>query len=75
MTCAYHPNMWIDRPLIIADSHFENNIAEISASSVAVHNRNLTIRDTQFVGNAGTAVLFETTSITGEDQLVVRLVP
>lgn len=60
-----------DRPLVIESSVFEGNIAYTSSSCIAVRDRNMTIRSSQFTGNEGTPVLFESSSSIGEHQLVV----
>lgn len=61
-----------DNLLTIEGSSFEGNYAESGASSVAVHNSSLVIRDTEFVGNFAGAILFESWSVRGEHELEVR---
>lgn len=61
-----------DRPMIIESSTFEGNTADVSASSVASHDRDLIIRNTKFVGNKGTPILFESSSARGDHQFEVR---
>lgn len=62
-----------DREMVIEGSTFQGNTAEASASAVSSFDRSLTIRNTQFIENEGTPVLFESESATGAHQLEVRL--
>lgn len=74
VTCLFNELDLTHRTLTIEDSRFESNIAERGASSVAVENYcSLAIRDTQFVSNQGTAVVFQSSDAGGTDQFVVRL--
>lgn len=69
---VYCPLDSTDRPMIIESSLFEGNTAGVSASAVACHDRDLIIRDTQFIDNKGTPILFESSNARGDHQFDVR---